>query len=693
AEVLPRPAVQLVDDIEGPQTFLLEIGSEELPVGDLASAIVQLRAAVPEMLDDLRLPYDRVEVDGTPRRLVVLVHWLATRQRDLETQVKGPPADRAFDAAGIPTKAALGFARSRGVDVADLRITEEDDKRYVTAVVREEGRPAVAVLAEALPELIATLKFERSMRWNETNVNYSRPLRWIVALYGPDVVPFRYAGVTSGRTSRGLRPYGSPPVQINDAMNYVGIMRNSGVIISEQRRKELIMAVATKLAAEKQGAIPDDPALLAEVANLVERPTPLRGRFSERFLELPAEVLVAVMRKHQRYFPIYDDRGKLLPYFIAVRNGDEKHLDIVVEGNEQVLRARFADAEFFYNNDVRHKLADFLPGLATLTFQADLGSVLDKVHRLEKLTPIVARLLGLTEEETAVATRAAALSKADLATSMVVEMTLLQGVMGGHYARLSGESEAVATAIAEQYEAVSHSRPGLALAIADRLDSLVGLFTAGLAPKGSNDPFALRRAALHLIENLVVNQVDFDLRLALAEATTLLPIPANEAVLSEVMDFIEARLEGVLREQGYPATVVKAVLAEQRYNPYAATRTAVNLSQVIKAEGWAEILDAYARCVRITRDQPEQFPLHPEDYTLEAERNLLAAYQAASASDRHVTSLVASLREMVPAINIFFEDVLVMAEDPAVRQNRLALLQRIASLTEGVADFSYLEGF
>ena len=693
-EALPRPAVQTIADIEGPQTFLLELGSEELPVGDLASAIRQLRTAVPEMLDNLRLSYDRIEVDGTPRRLAVLVHRLATRQRDLETEAKGPPADRAFDAEGNPTQAALGFARSRGVDVADLRIVEEGDKRYVTAVVRQEGRPATVVLAEALPDLIASLKFEHSMRWNAANVAYSRPLRWIVALYGPDVIPFAYAGVISGRGSRGLRPHGSPLIHINDAVNYAGIMRNNGVIIHEQRRKEMIMAVAAKLAAEKQGTIANDPALLEEVANLVERPTPLRGRFDERFLELPAEVLVAVMRKHQRYFPVYDGRGKLLPYFIAVRNGDEKHLDIVIEGNEQVLRARFADAEFFYNNDVKHKLADFLPKLATLTFQAELGSMLDKVQRLEKLAPAVAQMLGLTDEETAVAARAAALAKADLATSMVVEMTSLQGIMGSHYARLSGEPEAVALAIGEQYGAVSRSRPGLALAIADRMDSLAGLFAAGLAPKGSNDPFALRRAALHLLENLVANQVDFDLRPALAEAAALLPVAGGETALADVMDFVDGRFEGVLREQGHSAAVVKAVLAGQGHNPYAATRTAETLSQLVEAEDWSEVLDAYARCVRITRDQPEQFKLQPDAFKLRAEKDLLAAYQAAAAAaDGSVTTLVDSLRAMTPAINTFFEDVLVMDEDPAVRHNRLALLQHIAGLTKGIADLSYLEGF
>ncbi|MCP4423329.1 MAG: glycine--tRNA ligase subunit beta, partial [Chloroflexi bacterium] len=522
-ETVEEPVTQLAQT-ENPQTFLLEIGSEELPVGDLTSAIKQLETRVPKLLDSLRLNYSQVEVYGTPRRLAVLAHHLEGRQRDLETVAKGPPADRAFDADGNPTKAALGFARGKGVAPEDLKIVEDGKKRYVTAVVREMGRPTAAVLAETLPDLIASLKFEKSMRWNDTNISYSRPLRWLVALFGPDVIPFAYAGVVSDRASRGLRPYDSPPIEIKDAAQYQAAMRKNKIVIDMDKRREMITVVSTRLAAEKGGTIPDDPALLNEVTNLVERPTPLRGQFEKRFLALPAEALVAVMRKHQRYFPTYDKNGELLPYFIAVRNGDERHLDVVVDGNEQVIRARFADAEFFYGNDSKRELPEFVAALAKLTFQADLGSMLDKTHRLEKLVPVVAGMLGLDAEETAVATRAASLAKADLAASMVVEMTSLQGVMGGHYARKNGEPEAVAAAIAEQYNAVSQTKPGLALALVDRLDSLMGLFAAGLAPKGSNDPFALRRAALHIIENLTANQISFDLQAGFRAAVEYLPL-------------------------------------------------------------------------------------------------------------------------------------------------------------------------
>jgi glycyl-tRNA synthetase len=687
-----RPAARKLAD--GPQSFVLEIGSEELPVDDLTSAIKQLQVRVPELLTELRLDYERVEVDGTPRRLVVQVSRLDARQRDLETVAKGPPADRAFDAEGNPTKAAIGFATGKGIDVADLQVMEEGGKRYVTAVVREEGRPAVTVLAEALPNLIANIKFEKSMRWNQTNIAYSRPLRWIVALLGSEIVPFRYAGVESGRISRGLRPLGSPDIEINDAMSFPGLMRKHGVVLAVEKRKEQIVDVASKLAAEKGGHLPTDPELLDEVANLVEKPTPLRGRFSQRFLRLPAEALVAVMRKHQRYFPVYDQDEQLMPYFLAVRNGDEKHLNVVVEGNEHVLVARFSDAEFFYDLDVQQSLADFLPQLDTLTFQAKLGSMLDKVHRLEQLTPVVAQMLGLDAAATAVAQRAASLAKADLATNLVVEMTALQGIMGGHYARRSGEPEAVAAAIAEQYHAVSQTEPGLALALADRLDSLAGLFAAGLAPKGSNDPFALRRAALHLIENLMTNGRSFDVRAALQAAMQCLPLPADEAVLVEVLAFVNGRLEGVLREKGYTAAVVKAVLAEQGHNPFAAGQTAAVLSTAVQRADWERLLDAYARCVRITRSQEQPFALHPEAFALAEEQALLAAYQAAAAqADGTLTAFVAGLQQLAPAISAFFDAVLVMDTDTAVRENRLALLQHIAQLTAGIADLSQLEGF
>jgi glycyl-tRNA synthetase len=692
AKVIVEPVAGV--DLDRARTFVLEIGSEELPSGDLASALRQLKVAVPSFLEQLRLGYDRLDIQGTPRRLAIVAHKLAGRQSDLELEVKGPPADRAFDADGRPTKAALGFARSKGVRPEDLKIVSEGERRYVAAAVREEGRPAIEVLAEALPDLIAGIRFEKSMRWNSSNISYSRPLRWLVALFGEHVVPFSYAGVSSGRESRGLRLHGSPPIEIDSAGRYGVLMAENNIVIQTKERKAVITTAAANLAEERGGAIRRDAALFAEVANLVEQPTLLRGRFEERFLKLPAEVLVAVMKKHQRYFPVYAPDGRsLLPYFITVRNGDGKYLDVVRQGNEHVIRARFSDAEFFYQNDRQKSLEDFLPRLDTLTFQGDLGSMLDKVKRLEKLTPEIAAQLQLDEEESAFASRAAALSKGDLGSSMVVEMTSLQGIMGGHYARLNKEPEAVASAIAEQYESVSATRPGLALALADRLDSLIGLFAAGLAPKGSNDPYALRRAAIQIIENLIANKVPFDLRRALKSAAPLLPLPAGEQVIGEVLSFINGRLENHLVEKSIRTSVVRAVLAAQGHDPYSAARAAAALDEQVKKERWPALLDAYARCARISRGQP-MAQLQATRLQLAEEKQLLAAIERSEASlDGTVKAFVGALRGAEPAITSFFDGVLVMDDDEAVRQNRLALVQRVVALADGLVDLSYLEGF
>lgn len=688
-----RETIQLAQ-IENPQTFLLEIGSEELPAADLTSAMAQLEASVPKLLADLRVSYDEIEVLGTPRRLAVLVHRLAGRQADLEMEVKGPPAERAFDAEGIPTQAGLGFARSKGVGASDLKVITEGDRRYVAAVVREQGQPTAAVLAKVLPDWIAGIKFEKSMRWNQTNISYSRPLRWLVALYGPDVIPFAYAGISSGRESRGLRWNDSQSLTVREAADYKTLMSDNEIVVSTAERRERIWAKVGELAAGVGGVVREDTALLAEVTNLVEQPTPFLAHFEERFLNLPAEILVAVMKKHQRYFPVYAPDGKILPHFIAVRNGDERHLDVVREGNEHVIRARFADGEFFFSRDSAHQLSEFLPRLGTLTFQARLGSMLDKVRRLEMLTPAVGRMLGLNDAEMGTAARAAALSKADLGSKMVVEMTSLQGVMGGIYARRNGEPEAVAQAIAGQYEAVSKTRPGLALALADRLDSLVGLFAAGLAPKGSNDPFALRRAAIQIIENLAGNRVSFDLREAAKAAAALLPIRSDDNTIKAVLDFITGRLEVFLQEEGHRTSIVRAVLAEQAHNPYTAGQAAAALAEATQAAGWETLLDAYARCVRITRNLNESYELRPADFAVPAEQELWIAYQKAAVGvDGTIPGFVAALRDLEPAITRFFNEVLVMDEDTAVRQNRLALLQHIANLARGVADLSQLEGF
>ncbi len=691
-----------------PETFLLEIGTEELPAGDLSNAIDQLRALVPTYLDGLRLPHGAIQVEGTPRRLVVSVEAVAPRQPDREQLVKGPPASQAYDGAGNPTRAAQGFARSRGVAVEDLEIREMDGGEYAVAVVRQEGRPAGEVLSESLADLVARLSFERNMRWNASGVSFSRPIRWFAALLGSEVVPFRYAGLESGRVTRGLRMFGSPEVEIPEAAAYWDVIRDQQIVVNVAERQAHIAAQAAALAAGVDGVIPEDPALLDEVTNLVELPTALRGDFDPEYLDLPAPILISVMKKHQRYFPVVGAHGsrragELLPHFIAVRNGTDENLPLVRAGNEDVIRARFADAQFFYEHDSRKHLADFLPRLDTLTFQEDLGSMLDKTKRLERLAPRLGEMLGLTPAQLMTVQRAANLCKADLATQMVVEMTSLQGVMGRLYALHSGEPEGVADAIYEHLlprsagDDVPQTMPGIALALADRLDSLVGLFAVGLKPSGTRDPFALRRVGLGLVQILLGKALRFDLREGIARAAKRLPVPADAEVRAEALDYIVQRLRGVLLEEGLRYDVVDAALAERAHDPYWAARTARALGKWVARPDWADLLNAYARCVRIVRDQAARYEVDPDRFVEPASTVLYKAAQDARAlipdEDTPIDAVLEAILGIVPEINAFFDAVLVMDPDAEIRQNRLGLVQQVAALTDGAADLSKLEGF
>jgi glycyl-tRNA synthetase len=708
----PAPA----QPAQGPQPFLLEIGSEELPSHDLSHALAYLREAAPKFFADLRLGHGPIQVVGTPRRLAILVDDLASHQADREELVRGPSAKIAFDAEGNPTKAAQGFARSKGVDVATLQVHDMDGGQYVVATVRTAGRPTAEVLAESLPRLIGSIPFGRSMRWLASaqvgeataRTTYSRPIRWLVALLGQEVISFEYAAITSGRVTRGLRPEGSPRIEIEQADRYLDLIQAQRIVVDPEARCTSIKQQIEAMAAEVRGQILADPALLEEVTHLVEQPTAFLGSFDEAHLRLPVPVLTTVMKKHQRYFPVVaggtDGSAALLPYFVGVRNGGPGYLDIVRQGNENVLRARYADADFFFKADTAQPLAAFLPRLDTLTFQEQLGSMLDKSRRLETLTPQIGERLQLTAAEIKTVERAAHLSKADLATHMVIELTSLQGIMGYEYAKLSGETEAVAAAIVEHYYPQTSppsgtlSRPGLALNLANRLDSLVGLFAVGKAPSGSADPFALRRDALSLVTVLLETQTDFDIREGLRLAAALLPVEVSPESLVTTAEFIQRRLEGVLREEyNLFYDVVQAVLAERGHNPWLALMAARDLAAAIDQSGWSDILNAYARCVRIVRPIENGFNVQPDRFTEPVEKDLYLAYERARASlspASSMASVIETLREeLVDPINAFFDGVLVMAEDESIRHNRLALLQAIRSLTQNYADFSKLQGF
>ncbi len=706
----PKPA-QLAENVPAqspptePADLLLEIGVEELPAHDVDDALDQIEAAAQSVLADLRLHYEMLKVYATPRRLVIHAQNLAPRQTDIETVEKGPPANRAFDEDGNPTKAAQGFARGKGVDVSALQVESIDGGDYVTALVREEGQPTVAVLVDALPKLIDSIKFSRSMRWNETRATFSRPVRWILALFGGSVIPFSYAGVVSGSITRSLRPYGAEPQQVADPQGYFDAMKQQAIILDREERREMIQKQVNALAEQVGGRVPVMPALLAEVTNLVEAPTALRGEFEHQYLELPRDVLVTVMRKHQRYFPVEDAAGDLMPYFIAVRNGDGEHLDKVIHGNEHVIRARFSDADFFYREDLKKPLAAYLPRLDTLTFQENLGSMLAKNERVAGLVVELGDLLGIDFADVTVAQEAAEIAKADLATSMVVEMTSLQGIMGREYALKSGYSQEVADVVFEHWlprsadDILPASHAGMLLALADRLDSLVGLFAAGLAPKSTADPYGLRRAALGIIQIMIDNALDADLKAAVNLVAEAQPVPVSAEHKAQVLDFIAGRLRVWLQDSGWAVDVINAVLAEQSSNPYHALQGVEQLSVWVRRDDWELILDGFARCVRITRSESETYPVNPDLFQQPEENALYDAYQLAHARlDSNVDSFLRAFAPMIPAINAYFgsgkgDGVLVNAEDPAIRKNRLGLLQAISAMQQGRADLSELAGF
>jgi glycyl-tRNA synthetase len=699
---------------DAPADIVFEIGTEELPVADLESALAAMKDGLPALLAEARLDHRDITVVGTPRRLAAIVHALGPRQPDVRERVKGPPEARAFDAAGRPTQAAVGWAKKMGLpsgaEAEPLRklVADVDGGRYLVHTADRPGQPAATILErQVLPGLMARLEFDRSMRWRPAapeggpDVSFSRPIRWLVALHGSQVVSFRYAGLQAGRISRGLR-FGDPSeLRLDSADGYRKVLVQQKIVLDPEERKGRIWQAASKLASEIGGRLEADDALLSEVANLVESPSVLRGSFDPEHLGLPEVVLVGVMKKHQRYFPVHAPAGGLLPHFIAVANGERTSMDDIRRGNEQVLRARFADAAYFVRRDLERPLEDYIPRLGGLTFQAKLGTMLDKVERIVRLTSWTADRLSLSPEEKKTALRAAPLAKADLATSMVIEMTSLQGEMGKHYALHSGEAEAVAEAILDHQlprfsgDALPRTRPGLAVGLADRLDTLAGSFVIGLQPSGARDPFGLRRTAIGLVQCLIACKARLDLREGLTQAAAGLPVPANAEALQEALDFIVSREEALWLAEGRRFDVVAAVLAAQGHDPAGASLAVVDLERAATAAGWPAILQAYARCVRILRgstadDQAPKVFAHPAEKALDA---ALSRAETAPRQPGSVADFLTVFEPLVPVITTFFEDVLVMSEDPQEKRTRLGLVRRVAALADGVADLSKLVGF
>lgn len=676
--------------------FILEIGTEEIPAKFMRGTLAQMREAAAALLQEENLTADAIEAFGTPRRLVLQLTGLAEEQA-VTTEIKrGPAVGIAFREDGTPSPALQGFARSQGVAAEDL--TERDG--YMYAEVRRGGKAAREILAARMPQFIHGLQFPKSMRWGTESMRFARPIRWLVALYGDEVIPFEVAGVQSGRTTRGHRFLGREEREIATAEAYRDTLASEFVMVDPEERRNLIRTELERVAAEQGGTVVHDEDLLEEVVHLVEYPTVLCGGFEERYLQLPEAAVITPMKDHQRYFPIRDAAGRLLPLFLTVRNGGTEFLDLVRTGNERVLRARLADAEFFFNEDRKQTLAARYEALPRIVFQEGLGTMQDKTLRLERLTAALAAAWEASAAERETVARAAHLAKTDLTTAMVTEFTELQGEIGREYALLDGETEAVAWAIYEQYlprfagDELPATLPGMLLSLADKLDNLVATFSQGHIPTGSQDPFALRRQAIGIVQMSLQQRRHWDLTAALQAASDALG--ADAAVVPQVADFIAQRFRGILAAEGVPHDVLDAVFAQPVTDLYGAYLRAQALTEtgLVADENLRQALVRALNLAKDTAAAEVREDLLQED----AERALYRAVtaveadvQGAYAADDFAT-VYARLRELAAPIHRFFDEVVVMADEEDVRTNRLHLLDRIAALIRPWADVKQLVG-
>jgi len=685
------------------RTLLFEIGTEEIPSAPLYAAISQLKLDAEEALREARLEHGTVETFGAPRRLVLRVTELAERQEDQSLRVKGPALKAAFDADGNPTKAAEGFARGQGIDVSALEKVEDEKGAYVYAVVERVGQQTADVLPDVLAGLAAQIDWPKSMRWGESETRFVRPVRWLLALFGSDVVPVRFAGLAAGRTTAGLRFLESALVEVSSADEYGAAMSRSRVVYDQEARAERIRDGIDTAAVGAGGRAVVPEKVFAEVVNLVEYPTVGVGRFDQEFLEVPREVLETAMESHQRYFPLEGADGALMPAFVVVHNGDPQLTEQIVGGHERVIRARLADAAFFYREDLQRSLESYVAQLDGIVFQEKLGTLGDKVARVEALAAALAELADIGAAETAEAVRAAHLCKADLVTHAVVEFPSLQGVMGGYYAIASGETDGVANAIVEHYmpryatDGVPSTLAGRVVSVADKLDTMVGIFGIGMPPTGSADPYALRRGAIGILSMVLEGlglTLDESIAAALAGYRDTHDFDAG-AVGAAVKEFIVGRLEGVLRDRGNRYDTVAAVLAVSADDPADALKRCEALTPFRGREDIADLSVAFTRAKNLAK--PE-LGTETDPAIMGAEEAALVdalaeAEQATGASLAvgDYTAALGVLASLRGPIDAFFDEVLVMAEDERLRENRLRLLNRMVALFMGVADFSKLE--
>ena len=679
--------------------LLFEIGAEEIPAGFMPNILGQLKQLAETKLNDAHLPFESIETYGTPRRLALIVKGLADASAEISERHKGPSASIAYDADGNATKAAIGFARGKGIDVADLVI--EDG--YIYAETKTAGVPAKDIVSEMLPQLITGLNFPKSMHWGDLDAKFVRPVRWLVALLDEEVIPVEFATVQSGNVSRGHRFLGADEITIKNAASYVETLKENFVMVDQDARRELISKQLHDMAASKNASIVWDDDLLEEINYLVEWPTALCGGFEESYLALPDAAIITPMKDHQRYFPLVGQDGKLLPMFLTVRNGSDHSIEVVQAGNERVLRARLDDAKFFFNEDRKKPLIDRQDGLTKIVFQEGLGNLADKTERLLKLGRVFGEECGLHEDAAVVLERATELAKTDLTTGMVTEFTELQGVMGKEYALLDGESPEVAEAIFEQYlprfagDVLPQTEAGKVLSIIDKVDNIVATFSRGLIPTGSQDPYALRRQTIGILNILLGSEWNISLRPIFKASMELLNVAADkqEELLNQVEEFFTLRLKNIFLDREVPHHVIDLLLSNNELS-VADAEGLVNALLANRIDENVELVQAYTRMYNLVKDV-EYTGVNRDLLKEDAEKALFETASKASEASLAAweagdyDAVVAVPATLVPTINQFFEDVMVMDKDEVIKANRLQLLRLAYSVMAIIGDISALK--
>jgi len=683
--------------------LLLEIGTEEIPAGFIPQALSDLGASARKELEGNRIDFHGVKTFGTPRRLVLVMESVSEKQKDIEMKKVGPSRQAAFDSKGNPTQAAIGFAKSQSVPVESLKVIQTEKGEYVCALKEEPGKPTASLLPSLLSKLILSIPFQKSMRWAEVPIRFARPIHWILALFGGEIIPFDLGSVRSGNLTYGHRFMHPGAIQVKDFKSYLKKLGEAFVIVDPLERKKKIEEEMNREGASVSGKVLKDDELLDEVTFLVEYPVALCGRFDPKFLSLPRDVVIHSMKEHQRYFPLEDGHGVLLPYFVCISNTNPKDRKVVVKGNERVLKARLSDADFFFQDDLKISLEKRLEQLKKVVFQAKLGTSYEKVMRFTQLALFICERIDAKLRRTV--ERASLLCKADLVTGMVGEFPKLQGIVGREYARLSGEKPEICEAIYEHYlpafagDRLPSSPVGDMVSMADKLDTIVGCFGVGLVPTGTADPFGLRRQVLGIIRIILEKKYSLSLLELIDESEKQLKekmARPSEEVKKEVLDFFRIRYQNLLQEKGYPFDVIEAVVSTSFDELLDVQHRIDALRGAREWKDFESIVIGFKRAMNILKGLSSKREINFSLFSEEAEKNLYRSFQKAKEKiDGHLQkrdyeSSLLEMTQMKKPIDEFFDKVMVMVEDEATRNNRLALLDEIGNLFLRIADFSKL---